>query len=116
MYGLQTLTSTDIITAFDAFVSEAGRVPTTFHADFDRKLIGGKALRWIHKKESKIKAAPASRQSSNGLVESTWKTIVKMARAFITEKQVGREFWYYAVKHAARMLNQIPGRMGRKLV
>ena len=29
---------------------------------------------------------------------------------------MGREFWFYAVKHLARMINQIPGRLGRKLI
>jgi hypothetical protein len=38
-----------------------------------------------------------------------------MARAYITEKQVGREFWFYAIRHAAQMINQVPGQMGRKL-
>lgn len=38
-----------------------------------------------------------------------------MARAFITEKQLGREYWFYAVKHAALMINQVPGHLGRKL-
>ena len=38
-----------------------------------------------------------------------------MAREFITEKQVGREFWYFAVKHAAMMLNQVYGRLDLKL-
>ena len=38
-----------------------------------------------------------------------------MARSYITEKQVGREFWFFAIKHAAHMLNQVPGRLGRKL-
>jgi hypothetical protein len=38
-----------------------------------------------------------------------------MTRSYITEKQVGREFWYFAVRHAALMLNQVPGRLGRKL-
>ncbi|KAL7523063.1 hypothetical protein ACHAWF_000973, partial [Thalassiosira exigua] len=38
-----------------------------------------------------------------------------MARAYITEKQVGREFWYYAILHAVLMINQVPGRLGRKL-
>ena len=37
-----------------------------------------------------------------------------MARAYITEKQFGREFWYFAVCHAAIMLNQVPGRLGLK--
>eukprot|EP00804_Cyclotella_cryptica_P030273 CCRYP_019237-RA/>CCRYP_019237-RA protein AED:0.06 eAED:0.03 QI:0/0/0/1/0/0/3/0/1322 len=116
IFGLQSLTGTAILSAFEAFVAEAGSVPTTFHADFDKKLIGGSALRWIHSNHSRIKAAPASHQSSNGLVEATWKTIVKMDRAYLTEKQMSREFWFYAVKHATRMMNHIPGRLGRRLV
>ena len=90
-------------------------MPKRFHADFDKKLIGGKALKWILSNKSNIIAAPAGRQSSNGLAERTWRTIITMARAFITEKQVGREFWYYAIRHSAMMINQVPGRLGRKL-
>ena len=115
IYGLTSLTSSEIVSAFELLRSDAGGVPRRFHSDFDKKLIGGQALKWILSNNSNIKAAPANRQSSNGLAESTWKTIVKMARAYITEKQVGREYWYYAIKHAAHMLNQVPGRLGRKL-
>jgi hypothetical protein len=114
LYGMQTVSSADIIQALETFHSDTGTYPKTFHADFDQKLIGGAALRHINK-HCRIIAAPARRQSSNGLVESTWKTIVRMARAYITEKQVGREFWYFAIRHAAAMLNQVPGRLGRKL-
>ena len=114
LYGLTTLTSSEIISAIKAFVSDAGGYPMKFHADFDNKLIGGAALCFINK-NSRIIAAPTRRQLSNGLVESTWKTIIRMARAYITEKQVSREFWYFAIKHSAHMLNQIPGRLGRKL-
>jgi hypothetical protein len=92
-----------------------GRLPKKFHTDFDKKLMGGKALRWIHEHKSKVIAAPARCQSSNGLVERTWQTIVRMARSYITEKQVGREYWFYAIKRAAEMLNQVPGQMGQKL-
>eukprot|EP00804_Cyclotella_cryptica_P002399 CCRYP_004096-RA/>CCRYP_004096-RA protein AED:0.22 eAED:0.22 QI:0/0/0/1/0/0/3/0/917 len=38
-----------------------------------------------------------------------------MARAYITEKQVGREFWYFAIRHIVLMINQVPGCLGRKL-
>ena len=38
-----------------------------------------------------------------------------MSRAFITENQVGRKFWYFAVQHAAMILNQVPGRLGLKV-
>jgi hypothetical protein len=38
-----------------------------------------------------------------------------MARAYLSEKQLGREYWWFVVKHAVIMINQIPGRLGRKL-
>ena len=50
-----------------------------------------------------------------GLEELTWRTLIKMERAYITENQVGREFWYIMVRRAAMMLNQVPGRLGLKL-
>ena len=114
IYGMGTVSSADIILALESFKAEAGAYPKTFHADFDQKLIGGAALRHINQ-HSRIIAAPARRQSSNGLVEATWKTIVRMARAYITEKQVSREFWYFAIRHAVTMINQVPGRLGRRL-
>jgi transposase InsO family protein len=115
VFGLTSLSSNDIIEALLAFRAAAGGLPKCFHSDFDKKLMGGRALRWILENKSNIKAAPARRQSSNGLVERTWQTMVRMARSYITEKQVGREFWYFAIRHAALMLNQVPGRMGWKL-
>ena len=69
-YGMQTVSSADIILALETFKADAGTYPKTFHADFDQKLIGGAALRHI-KKHSRVIAAPAHRQSSNGLVEVT---------------------------------------------
>ena len=115
IYGLTSMTSSHIVSALEQFRADAGGVPRRFHADFDKKLIGGQALKWILSNKSSIIAAPARRQSSNGLVERTWQTIVRMARAYVTENQVGREYWFYATRHAALMINQVPGRLGRKL-
>jgi len=38
-----------------------------------------------------------------------------MSRAYLTEKQMPRTFWYYAIKHSARMMNMIPGKYGIRL-
>ncbi|KAL7525050.1 hypothetical protein ACHAWF_001186 [Thalassiosira exigua] len=38
-----------------------------------------------------------------------------MARAYVTEKQVGREYWFFAVAHSANIINQVPGRLSKKL-
>lgn len=38
-----------------------------------------------------------------------------MSRAYVTEKQMGDEFWLYAVQGAVGMINQVPGRLSRTL-
>ena len=38
-----------------------------------------------------------------------------MSHAYLTKKQMPRTFWFYAVKHAVRMMNMIPGRYNNKL-
>ena len=115
LYGISYLSPTSITSTLENFKSEAGKLPKCFTSDFDRKIIVGNALRWILANRSNIIAAPAGCQSSNGLAERTWSTLIQMERAYITEKQFGREFWYFAVCHAAIMLNQVPGRLGLKL-
>ncbi len=57
---------------------------------------------------SEIIAAPNGRHLSNGLVDLHWKVMVHMARAYLTEKQMPRMFWFFAITHAARMMNAIP--------
>ena len=37
--------------------------------------------------------------------------MVHMAHAYLTEKQMPRAFWFYAVVHSARMMNAIPGKI-----
>ncbi len=88
------LTSASVVLALELFHVETNAMPKTFHTNFDKKLIGGKALKWIQANKSRVIAAPAGQQSNNGVVERTWQTIVQMARAYITDKQVGREMWY----------------------
>jgi hypothetical protein len=41
--------------------------------------------------------------------------MVHMSRAYLTEKQMPRTFWYYPIKCSARMMNMIPGKYGSKL-
>ena len=74
LFVLQSLTSPHIIAELEAFCADDGGLLWKFHTDFDRKLMGGAALRWINTKKSKIIAANAGRQSSNGLVKRTWRT------------------------------------------
>ena len=114
-FGLKSLHHDDIISAFLAFRAEAGNLARQFRCDCDEKLFGSHIRSFLHLERSSIVASPAGRQSANGLVESHWKIMVHMSRAYLTEKQMPRTFWYYAVKHAARMMNMVPGRYNKKL-
>ncbi len=37
--------------------------------------------------------------------------MVHMAHAYLTEKQMPQDFWFYAIVHSARMMNAIPGKI-----
>ncbi len=38
-----------------------------------------------------------------------------MSRAYLTEKQMPRLFWFFSIVHSARMMNAIPGKLHGKL-
>ncbi len=114
-FGLKSLHCNDILSAFLAFQSEAGRLAKQVRCDCDDKLFCSNIPLFLHLEQSSIIASPAGWQSANGLVESHWKIMVHMSRTFLMEKQMPRTFWYFAIKHAARMMNMIPGKYKGKL-
>jgi hypothetical protein len=73
------------------------------------KLFGLAISEYLIDNNLKVLAAPAKWQSYNGLVESHWKIMVHMAHAYLTDKQMPRNFWFYMITQAARMMNAIPG-------
>ncbi len=42
--------------------------------------------------------------------------MVHIARAYLTEKQMPHQFWFYAIMHASSMMNAITGKICRHLV
>ncbi len=118
-FGLKSLQHGNIQSAFLAFRAEAGSLARQFRCNCDEKLFGSAVQSFLHTNNFSIAASPAGRQSSNGLVESHWKIMVHMSRAYLTKNQMPRTFWYYAIKHAACMMtcmmNMIPGKYCKKL-
>ena len=41
--------------------------------------------------------------------------MIHMSRAYLTTKQMPRQFWYYSVRHAAQTMNHIPAKFGETL-
>ena len=70
IFGLQSLSLADIISALRKFRASAGRLASCFYCDCDTKLFGTAVSEYLIDGLSKVIAAPAKRQSSNGLVES----------------------------------------------
>jgi hypothetical protein len=81
-----------------------------FYSNCGVKLFCTAISEYLIDSNSKVVAAPAKCQSSNGLVESHWKTMVHMGLAYLTEKQMPWTFWFYAITHAAHMMNAILGK------
>ena len=87
-FGLKTLSSDCILSALCLFRAAAGSLADCFYCDCDPKLFGQAISEYLVNNSSKVVAAPTKCQSSNGLVESHWKVMVHMARAYLTKKQM----------------------------
>jgi hypothetical protein len=90
------------------FCASAGLLALCFRSDCDLKLFGTAIWEYLINNSSEIIAAPAGHQSSNGLVESHWNVMVHIAHVYLTEKQMPRSFRFFAITHAAQMMNVIP--------
>jgi hypothetical protein len=55
-------------------------IPKRVISDFDLKLVGGHARRYLNSLLVHVNAAPSHHQDKNGLVKRHWQTIVYMAR------------------------------------
>ena len=42
--------------------------------------------------------------------------MVHMSRAYLTGKQMSRDYWYYSIAYAARMMNMLPGTLHGSIV
>jgi len=73
-------------------------VPKRVISDFDLKLVGGHARRYLNSLLVHVNSAPSHRQDKNGLAERHWQTIVSMARNWLASAELPSSFWYYAVR------------------
>ncbi len=115
VFGLKDLSSASILAAFHLFCADARSYARYFRCNCDAKLFGTKIQEHLINNAFNIVAAAAGCQLSNSLMELHWKVMVHMARAYLTEKQMPRSFWFYAIVHSAWMMNAIPGKFGGKL-
>ena len=74
-FSLKSLSLDCILLALQLFWASAGGLARCFYCDCDAKLFGTAVSEYLIGNHSKVVAALAKRQSSNGLVESHWKVM-----------------------------------------
>jgi hypothetical protein len=110
IFGLKSLGSKSILSALRLFRASAGGLARCVYCACDAKPFGTAISAYLIYNDSNVVATPATRQSSNGLVESAWKVLVSIALADLRAQQMPRYFCSYAITHAVRMFPTIPGK------
>ena len=108
IYGVSTLSSSNLIKVFQRFFSDAKGVPKRILTDFESKILNGPTGTYLQEATITVEAAPPKRQHQNGLVERTWQTIVYMGRSYLNDMQMPRKFWFWALRHAVLLINLFP--------
>lgn len=106
MYPLTNLT-TDVVKAFQRFLTQVGPVRRII-TDKDDKLLAGPAQLFLESNKVIVQGAPTEHQSQNGLAERNWQTVQGMARAWLANAQLPVPYWWWAVNRATEVLNYIP--------
>ena len=107
LYPLQNLTD-DIQKQLESFFAHLGIVPRRIISDFDLKLVGVRAHRYLNSLLVHANAAPSYRQDKNGLAERHWQTMVSMACNWLVSADLPPSYWFYAVRRAAEVCNYFP--------
>ena len=74
-----------------------GTLPQRVYTDFDHRLLSGLTEKYLNEHNCEVLGAPASRQHQNGLVERQWQTLMNMSRSYLSNKQIPRTYWWWAI-------------------
>ena len=107
IYPIRSLTD-DILPAFQSLVKDMGFAPKKIITDFDSKLFGQSIQSYFTPLGTTIESAPPRMQHKNGLVERNWRSVVRMARSWLTSALLPSQFWFHAIKRAVETTNYLP--------
>ena len=95
-----------------------GLIPRCILTDFDHKLMGQVVINNFSDDDGHciIESAPPDKQNQNDLSESNWKSILYMARAWLTSNLLPSQYWWWAMKRATEISNYLPLKMDNQLI
>ena len=107
---------TDLLTTMNKLRKLFGSTPRRILTDFDHKLMGQSVLDNFTDDDGFciIESAPPDKQNQNGLSESNWKSILYMARAWLTSNLLPSQYWWWAMKRATEISNYLPIKIDNK--
>jgi len=108
IYPLKSLHHDSLKSTFQQWLIDCGGCPSRLYSDFDQKILDGPTASFLQDKNIILRGAPTGRQNKNGLVECARETATNMARAFITDMQMPKNFWYWALRQSIQVMNYIP--------
>ena len=98
----------DTLPSFHHLITDLGQTPRRIITDFDHKLMGKSVRNFLHEKGCILESAPPKHQHQNGLVERNWRTLVRMARSWLSSALLPSSFWFHAIKRACEIKNYLP--------
>lgn len=108
IYPLKSLHHESLKCTFQHWITDCGGCPTRLYTDFDPKRLDGQTACFFHDRNIILRGAPSGGQNQNGLVKKAWETATNMARAFITDMQMPKNFWYCTLRQSIHVMNYFP--------
>ena len=97
------------------FCNDYNKAPTKFISDCDQRLFSKSITTWLKQNNSTIHAAPEGKQRQNGLCEQSRRTVLRMARGWISSALLPPPFWWFAFKRAVEVSNYVPIKINNQL-
>ena len=108
IYPLKSLYHEALKSTLRQWLIDCGGCPSRMYTDFDPKILEGPTACFLRDKNIILQGASSGRQNQNSLVEQAWETATNMAQAFITDMQMPKNFWYWALCQSIQVMNYIP--------
>jgi hypothetical protein len=108
IHPMRSLHHDSLKNTLQQWLIDFGGSPKRFYTDFDHKILEGPTAVFLRDKNIILCGAPSGHHNQNGLVKRARETFTSMARAFITDMQMPKPFWYWALRQSIQVMNYFP--------
>jgi len=88
------------------YLKAQGKNPKAIRVDEGKEFLNKDLKDWCHENGTEIQATAPYSPSQNGVAERMNRTLVELARAMLSARDLPEFLWEYAVLHAAYIRNR----------